>query len=204
LECIEESLAMPGRQMPSPGTLMREAALELRAHHGAMAAGDTLMRQALAWHLERPAEERGNMILRRATARALYDTGDWETAADHFAALAGDEVAVADCGAVHHAQLQGHLDHGYLGVIAMRRGEHQEAQRIDAMLAAARGEYLFGSTHYWRAAMAALGGDADAALRLLRRAFAEGMPYEPFIHADPHFDALRGTPAFQALLTPRH
>ncbi|MFP5356369.1 MAG: TPR end-of-group domain-containing protein, partial [Gemmatimonadota bacterium] len=96
-----------------------------------------------------------------------------------------------------------HLDHGYLGVLAIRRGDEGEAARIDALLERERGAHLFGSTQYWRAAMAALRGDADSAVRLLRRAFAAGMPYEPFIHADPHFHELRGTAAFEALLAPR-
>jgi hypothetical protein len=51
--------------------------------------------------------------------------------------------------------------------------------------------------------MSALRGDVDAAARLLRRAFADGLPYEPFIHADPHFAAVRDAPAFAAVLAPR-
>lgn len=203
LACIDESLATPARQEPRPGTLMREAAHELRAHGHAGAAADALLRQSLAWYEELPRDERARPAVQRATARARHDVGDWEGATAAFSALAGGEVVVADCGAIHHPHLQAHLDHGYLGVLAIRRGDVAGAARIEALLEHARGGHLFGSTHYWRAAMAALRGDVAAATRLLRRAFAGGMPHEPFIHSDPHFAAVRDTPAFAAVLAPR-
>jgi hypothetical protein len=182
---------------------MREAAHELRVHGHDGAAAETLLAESLAWYQELPAAERSRPMVRRATARAQYETGDLAGAAAVFDALAGDTVAVADCGAAHHPHLQAHLDHGYLGVIAMRRGDESEAARIDALLAATRGDHLFGSTYYWRAALAAVRGDGAGAARLLRRAFADGMPYEPFIHTDPHFLAIRGLPEFAAVLAPR-
>jgi hypothetical protein len=162
-----------------------------------------LLRESLAWYEELPGEERERPAVLRATARARYEIGDWDGATAGFTAVVGDLVTVADCGAVHHPHLQAHLDHGYLGVLAIRRGNAAEAARIDALLAGAHGGYLFGSTYYWRAAMAALGGDAGNAARLLRRALAGGMPYEPFIHADPHFDPVRRVPEFAAILAPR-
>jgi hypothetical protein len=110
---------------------------------------------------------------------------------------------VADCGAVHHPHLQAHLDHGYLGMLAIRRGDADEAARIDALLERERGAHLFGSTHYWRAAMAAARGDFSAAARLLRRALAGGMPYESFIHTDPHFGPMHDVSEFAAILGPR-
>jgi hypothetical protein len=51
--------------------------------------------------------------------------------------------------------------------------------------------------------MAARRGEREAAVRLLRRAFADGLPYEPFVHADPHLAPLRGTREFDALLAPK-
>jgi tetratricopeptide (TPR) repeat protein len=201
--CIEESLATPARNEPRPGMLMREAAHELRAHGHACSAVDTLLRESLAWYEELLGDERERPEALRATARARYEVGDWNGATVAFTVLAGDHVTVTDCGAVHHPHLQAHLDHGYLGVLAVRRGDAVEAARIDTLLEGARGGHLFGSTHYWRAAMAALGGNANAAARLLRRAFAGGMPYEPFIHTDPHFGPVRDAPEFAAILTPR-
>jgi DNA-binding SARP family transcriptional activator len=201
--CIDESLVTPARQEPRPGALMREAAHELRAHGHEGDTAVALLRQSLAWYQELSGEERERPAVLRALARAHYDVGDWAGATAGFTAVAGDRVRVADCGAIHHPQLQAHLDHGYLGVLAIRRGDAGEATRIEALLAGERGAHLFGSTYYWRAAMAALRGDAEVAVGLLRRAFAAGMPYEPFIHADPHFAAIRGTAAFSSILAPR-
>jgi uncharacterized protein HemY len=202
-DCVEESLATPTRQEPRAGTLLREAALELRAHGGAGDATDAFLAQGLVWYEELPAEERALPAVRRATARARYDVGDWDGARAAFTALAGERVAPADCGAVHHPHLQAHLDHGYLGAIAVRLGDVAEADRIEALLASTRGAHLFGSTHYWRAAMAGLRGDGVAAARLLRRALAGGQPHEPFIHVDPHFTRVRGLPEFASVLAPR-
>jgi hypothetical protein len=99
--------------------------------------------------------------------------------------------------------LPAHLDHGYLGVIALRRGDAAGAAAAAALLAHADGPYLFGAPDFWRAAMAATGGDADGALRHLRRAFANGLPHEPFVHADPHLAPLRGDPRLATLLAAR-
>ena len=203
LACIDERLANPSLREPRAGALMREAAHELRAHGHAGDAADTLLARSLAWYDDLPADERDQPAVRRAAARARYEAGDLDGAALAFAALAGDAVALADCCAAHHPHLQAHLDHGYLGAIAVRRGDDAEASRIDALLASARREHMFGSTYYWRAALAALRGDGTAAARLLRRAFADGMPYEPFIHSDPHFLHIRREPEFAAVLAPR-
>jgi tetratricopeptide (TPR) repeat protein len=203
LACVEESLATPTRQEPRAGTLLRAAGLELRAHGVTHDAADAFLAQSLVWYEELPEEERALPTMRRAAARARYDVGDWEGARAAFAAIAGERIVPTACGAVHHPHLQAHLDHGYLGAIAVRLGDLAEADRIEALLASTRGPYLFGSTHYWRAALAALRGDGVAAARLLRRALAGGLPHEPFIHVDPHFAPVRGVPEFAAVLEPR-
>jgi DNA-binding SARP family transcriptional activator len=201
--CIDESLASPARHEPRAGVLMREAAFELCAHgHGGEAA-NALLRECLTWYLHLPAEEQARPAVRRAAARARYDAGDWDGATRDFTSLAGEVVRLTDCASIHHPHLQAHLDHGYLGVLAVRRSDDADAARIDALLEHTREKQMFGSTYYWRASMAALRDDAEAAARLLRRAFADGLPYEPFIHADPHFALIRGTPVFAALLGPR-
>lgn len=200
---LDDALASPATRAPRPGALLREAAHELRAHGHAPALADALLAEALAWHLDLPAEARATPSVARATARARYEAGDLDGAAAAFSALAGDEPAVTDCGAAHHAHLQAHVDHGSLGAIAVQRGDVAEAARIEALLARERGPFLFGAPHYWRAAMAALRGDAEGAARLLRRAFADGLPHEPFVHFAPQFAAVRDAPAMRTLLAPR-
>src|SRR5690606_26389404 len=70
MSCVHDSLVTPARQAPRPGTLMREAALELRAHGHDGEAADALLAQSLAWYEELPDEERERPAVRRAIARA--------------------------------------------------------------------------------------------------------------------------------------
>jgi len=65
------------------------------------------------------------------------------------------------------------------------------------------GRFLYGAQWYWLAVVAAIRNDAERAVRMLRIAFADGLPMESFVHADPHFVALQGHPQMDALLRPR-
>src|SRR5919201_3648191 len=64
---------------------------------------------------------------------------------------------------------------GALGVLAARRGNGAEAARLDTWLAARRGPYLRGAPTMYRAEIAAVLGDPDRALALLRDAIAQGL-----------------------------
>ena len=105
--------------------------------------------------------------------------------------------------ALHHAHLQGHLDLGYLGVLAARRRDRAGAKRLAARLERLDQPYLFGFHTYWRAAIASVEGDAQRAAELLRRAFSEGLPFELFIHTEPSFETARAFPAFQDVVRPK-
>jgi hypothetical protein len=63
--------------------------------------------------------------------------------------------------------------------------------------------FLYGAQWFWLAAVAAERDEPDRVVRLLRRAFAEGLPHESFIHTDPHLARLRGHESFDALMRPR-
>jgi hypothetical protein len=63
--------------------------------------------------------------------------------------------------------------------------------------------YLFGRETVWRARVAALLGEADRAVRLLVRAFAEGHSHGVELHADPDLEPLREDEAFRRLLRPK-
>lgn len=56
----------------------------------------------------------------------------------------------------------------------------------------------------WRAAAAAIVGDQDAAVALLRQAVAHGMEFGPWLHRDPDFIGLRGYPPFEEWLRPKN
>lgn len=198
---LDQALAVPGAREPTPGALLREAALELMAH-GRPDAADPLLERAVAWYEER-VEHDDAEALRRDLARTLYHGGRLEDARQIFADLAGNGDGGIRAVGHHHGQLQAHLDQGYLAVIAAGRGDRQEADRWCRKLEALDGPFLYGAQWFWLAAVAALHGDPDGAVSLLRRAFADGLPHELFIHTDPHLRRLRGHQGFDALMRPR-
>lgn len=197
---LDEGLAAPVQREPRPGALLREAALELRAHGGEEAAGP-LFERSLAWYRARPAAEQATWRHRRELARASYHAGRWEESERLFAELSAS-AAVPHADAFHHAHLQGHLDEGYLAELAVRRGDREEAGRICGWLERLDRPFLFGSNTYWRAAVAALEGNAPRAVSLLRQAFAEGLPFEIPLHTDVRLASLRGYPPFDELMRP--
>ena len=198
---LDQALATPGDAHPSPAALHREAALELLAHgHGA--AADALLGRAVAWYRERIASGATEGI-RRALARTLYHAGELDEARRLFEDLAaGSEADVQPVGH-HHGHLQAHLDGGYLAVIAVRQGDEASRARWTRWLQELDRPFLYGADWLWLAAVAAEEEDRDRAVTLLRRAFADGLPHEAFLHTDPHLRRLRGHPPFDALMRPR-
>lgn len=197
-----EALAVPGDREPVPGALLREAALELRAH-GLPDAAEPLLDRAVGWYEDRAGGEGGVTPLDRERARTLYHAGRLRDAKRTFARLIpGSRGGVQPVGH-HHGHLQAHLDEGYLAVIAAREGDAHETERWCAHLEELQVPFLYGAQWFWLAAVAALHNEPDRAVERLRRAFAEGLPHEHFIHTDPHLLPLKGHAAFDALVRPR-
>ena len=114
---------------------MEVAALELRAH-GHVEAGEAAVERALRWYRGRPAGERRTEGQRFALARNLYLAERWADASAAFERLA------ADC--------QDRPEYlGYLGVLAARRGERAQAERISDSLAAFQVPYIRGAHTHW-------------------------------------------------------
>jgi len=209
IRVVEQTLASPATQAPLPGELLVEAALELRAHarpepdaRDASEAAEALLGQAVAWYREKIREAESES-LRRELGRALYHAGQYDEAETVF-----DELARSSEGGVqpigyHHGHLQAHLDEGYLAVIAARRGDAEDVDRRCSRLERLDRPFLYGAQWFWLAAVSALLDDRDRAVRMLRRAFAGGLPMELFIHTDPHLARLRGYGPFDALMRPR-
>ncbi len=63
--------------------------------------------------------------------------------------------------------------------------------------------YLFGANTYWRARIAALLGERERAVSLLRDGFAQGRSYGAYLHAEYDLEPLRGYPPFEELLRPK-
>ena len=180
--------------------LQLSIARELRAH------GYRAQAIRLADHLGPDVQsERGDTIVPRSAADrttdrvvwawSLYLAERWDEAHTVFTALAGQDSSNV----------------GYqvaLGVVAARRGDRSEAERIAMKLASMRRPHLFGINTYGRAKIASLLGEREGAVGLLRDALAQGLRGWSFlgdvdIHTDMDFESLRDSPAFQQLVRPK-
>ncbi|HEX6134756.1 MAG TPA: BTAD domain-containing putative transcriptional regulator [Longimicrobiales bacterium] len=196
---IDQILASPAGRKPPMGELIVEAGLELKAH-GAADAGAALLERAVEWYR---AEGGAHASSRRLLGRALYFADRLDEAHEILDGLARTSGSSVQPIGEHHAQLRAHLDYGFLAVIASRRDDAPELKRWCGRLEALDGPFLYGAQWFWLAAVAALRDDRERAIRLLRRAFADGLPMEMFVHTDPHLARLRGDERFDAIMRPR-
>jgi tetratricopeptide (TPR) repeat protein/tRNA A-37 threonylcarbamoyl transferase component Bud32/TolB-like protein len=171
----------------SPAMLLRHAGLEFSAH-GHRQDGEALLRGSLEWDLARPEE---SPAYRRRLAHSHYLVGELDEAERLLRELA------AEWGPVPSVQAG-------LGFIAALRGDVAEARALQRALAQIDGPYQFGAHTYRRAQIAALLGEPDEALRLLRQAWGEGLPpIWEWVHQAPEFDGIRRHPAFREFVRPK-
>jgi DNA-binding SARP family transcriptional activator/TolB-like protein len=186
-----------------PGDMMLEAGLELAAHdHGQGGAASAFLERSAAW-FEARVTERSPEDLQRQLARSLYHAGRYEASEAIFRRLAGAAPAQVRPVGFHHGSLMGHMDHGYLALMAAHRGDTEGVREGRRALHDASGPFLFGAPWFWLACLDAVEGESDRASARLRRALAEGMPHEISLHADPHLRRLAGHPRYAALMRPR-
>jgi len=186
---LEESRRLPG----TPYWYVRhsrDAAYELRVH-GHRGAADEIIQRALDWLRARPPEETATTAHRGHLAFTLYGAERWQEAGEVFDSLA--------------AEFPGDLDYttGYPGVVAGRLGERETALRFDGALAAQDAPFLNGANTYWRARIAAVLGDRERAVELLRAAYAEGYKHGIHVHRDMDFESLYDYAPFLDLLRPK-
>jgi len=173
------------------GRLCYEAALELQAHGHPDAAREAADR-AVTWYHAQRAEDQSQPEYRYSLARSLELVGRYEEADSLMQGLAAEDSSNVDY-------------QGTLGVLAARRGEGARAQRTDQALAASSVPFLIGLNTYYRAQIAAVLGDRDRAVGLLRDAIAHGAAGDPWnrLHSEPAFGSLHDYPPFQELLRPK-
>jgi predicted Zn-dependent protease len=175
--------------------------MELRAHDRPEAAA-TMLRRAGELMPDWSAVDRTE-ALAWVPAMVPYLEGRWDEARKRFGELAARDSTDINA--------QGHL-----GVIAARTGDRPEALRIAAWLERLDGRYLYGYDTLWRARIAALLGEPEHALRLLRLAFGEGLKFVgtfssdppartfgPWLHRDVDLESLRPLPGFGQLVRGR-
>jgi tetratricopeptide (TPR) repeat protein len=210
---IDESLEISSRSGSRSG-LMVQAADELRAHGHPQAALQVATR-AVDWLRSRPPAERAKESYRPALANALYSAERWDEARAIFQELSAEHPIAAGYKGPPEAQTS--RDHvseslrisraidylGALGTLAARRGDRREALRISDELARIDRPFLYGRHTYWRANIAALLGEKEQAIDLLRESFAEGNSYDVHLHRDMDFEPLWDYPPFIELLKPK-
>jgi len=191
-------LAMDGASFPSttetwedytPGDFLWECGRELRAHGHAALARDAFQR-AERWYATRPRDEQARRAHRRSMARVLAELERWADARVLYAALFAEDSSTTE-------------DAGALGVLAARLGRTAEADSIAARLVADPRPYTFGGPRLWAARIAAVKGDREGAVALIRQALREGYARTHSLHAEHDFESLRDFPAFREILEPR-
>ena len=186
-ELIDESLSLPPSETSSPGGSMRLTALELNAH-GYPEEASLLLERVIRWYENRPVEEESRW--REPLATTLYAARKWEEARALF-----EELAAGDPENITYK--------GYLGCIAARTGNHEQARQISGVLTATEIPYLREMVTYWRAAIAAVIGSKDQAVTLLRKAFGQGLAHGLWLHRDINFESLHDFPPFQEWMRPK-
>ncbi|HEY7635065.1 MAG TPA: serine/threonine-protein kinase [Gemmatimonadales bacterium] len=200
-QVMQEASAMPPVEKGDLPRAMVIAAMELRAHDRPEAAA-TMLRRAGELMPDWSAVDRTE-ALAWVPAMVPYLEGRWDEARKRFGELAARDSTDINA--------QGHL-----GVIAARTGDRPEALRIAAWLERLDGRYLYGYDTLWRARIAALLGEPEHALRLLRLAFGEGLKFVgtfssdppartfgPWLHRDVDLESLRPLPGFGQLVRGR-
>jgi serine/threonine-protein kinase len=191
---FEESKTLPPQdnQFPgsilSPGLIMLSTGRELRAH-GYKEEATRVLNQALQWFDARPSEERTSRGNRYNKAITFYVLGKWAEAKELFEGL--------------HSDVPDNITYlGYLGVVAVQSGDKEEGLKISKQLEENKKPYSHGTPSYWRARIAALLGDKEGAVNLLRQATKEGFAYSS-IHPTEDFESLADFPPYIQLMKPK-
>ena len=146
------------------GDVLRLSAMEARAHgRDAFDAAD--IQRSVQWYRALAPDEAALEGHRYGLARSLYMAGDY-----------GESKTLLDSLARERPDSLGYR--GYLGSLAARVGNRDEANAILTSLAELEGRYTLGAASFWRARIASILGDHEDAVRYLRRAEQEGFRFE--------------------------
>jgi tetratricopeptide (TPR) repeat protein len=187
-QLVDERLAAAPTQ-ETPDDMMIEAAAELRAH-GQRQASLALAARAVDWYRSRLESGPDSTIWLAGLVNALRLAERWD-----------DAVAISRRLVASAPRDPEYL--GILGALAARAGKRDDAMRVSEELRRMSGPYLFGAHTYRRACIAALLGDRQGAVDLLRKSFAEGTRLGVAIHCDLDLEPLWDYAPFKELLRPR-
>ena len=171
------------------GDVMEQSALALRGH-GFREPSVALAARAAEWWRTRPDAMARAASSRAALGRTLYLAERWDEAEQVFTVLAAEQA--------RNPEALGHL-----ALCAARRGDAARARALSAGLQQFADPELPGRHTFWRARVAAVLGEQQQAVDLLREALAEGEVFGLRLYHLPDFDAVRGYAPFQELLRPK-
>jgi DNA-binding SARP family transcriptional activator/tRNA A-37 threonylcarbamoyl transferase component Bud32/TolB-like protein len=188
-EGVEESRLLPPQPGWLPPIIAGNVASELRAH-GYREVALEVVERGIDWYLMRPADEMAAPD-RRFGLMELYYLGEQFDDATPIAEQLAREFPT-------------NVDYrGYLGTLAARRGDNEEARRISESLDELADPYAHGRNTYWRACITAQLGEIERAMMLLRDAYSEGRRFDLWLHRDMDLEPLHDYPPFQEFLKPK-
>ena len=88
------------------------------------------------------------------------------------------------------------------GVVAARLGDREKALQVSDWLKSIKRPFFFGRPAYNRACIAAIQGNKEEAVALLREALSQGYQYY-YVHTDMDFESIRDYPPFIELIRPK-
>lgn len=193
-----------------PGQIMCLVSMELAAH-GHRENSLAMAGRAVAWFESRPSEDAKTQAHQWLLALAFYLAERWEKAQHLYEPLAHlDRPIKAEGWSEENAFALTVRFRGRLGVIAIRRGDREGAERVAAELRKVERPYLFGENLYQCACIAAQLDDKAKAVELLRDAIAQGIGgtldwygYAEAFHRAPELAPLRGYEPFEELIRPK-
>jgi tetratricopeptide (TPR) repeat protein len=166
----------------------RYVADELRVH-GQPQAARTVLAQSLTWWESQPSRVTDSFAVETERIEVLRRLGrfsDANAALERLLAQQPDNTTLRTLA----------------GVLAVLRRDTAAKNAADVWLANRQDRYLFGLPDLGRARIAAVAGDRARAITLLQSARSAGRPLGIGLHQEPDFASLRGSPAFDALVSP--
>jgi len=178
-------------EISTPAYVRRIAAEELRAH-GHEDQAMTLLDEAIRWYESQPLEKLDS--LRGSYAGTLNQARRW------------DKAKIVYEEAVKKFPKDSAAGWGYesvLGIIAARQGDRSRAMEVSEWLKNLKLPYLFGVNTYQRACIAAILGDKEQAVALLKESFLQGSELDIGVHKDFDLESLWDYPPFIEFLKPK-
>jgi hypothetical protein len=175
----------------TPAYVRRIASEELRAH-GHEDQAMALLDEAIRWYESQSPEKLDS--LRGSYASTLSHARRWEEAKTIYEELAKKLPKDSAAGWGYES---------VLGIIAARQGDRTRAKEVSERLKNLKLPYLFGANTYQRACIAAILGDKEQAVALLKESFLQGSEFGIGVHKDFDLESLWDYPPFIEFLKPK-